>query len=426
MGSSEITNVINIRNEAPERIKVMAASTPSGKHEEFYKWCTKASHRYMPSQEDIAQYKFSGYLYESNPKGNGWVEIYAPSIVNKELLKINKETNQTYIEDLKGELSEVRFVQEVMAEFGEEEMGVYQRQYIEAAIEHGRRIGHRYTTDYTHEELKEFLSSPKRGPRMLGVDWDKYQAGTTMVAVELDRFAKNEHGVAEPVFKVLFRLEIPRSQFTYVNAINKIIELDEQYQFDWIAIDRGYGEVQLELLHDYGVKNPQTGMAEKVVGYQFSEKVEVRDPHTGKKDKKHLKPFMVNNSVNVFEKKKIVLNPEDDLLKEQLGAYVVKSISQSGMPTYTDDNEHAVDALNLCLLIFEQKYGDLMRRVISTRIVGFDQKDVFSDRVQSRSLEQEDKIVTKIKLGSQEAYIKDYSLKGAKRKNKSAFTRRMF
>lgn len=172
MGSSEITNVINIRNEAPERIKVIAASTPSGKHEEFYKWCTKASHHYRPSPDDVAKYQFNGYLHEHNPKGNGWVEIYAPSIVNKELLKTNKETNQTYIEDLKGELSEVRFLQEVMAEFGEEEMGVYQRQYIEAAIEHGRRIHHRYTTDYTHEELKNYLSSPRRGPRMMGVDWD--------------------------------------------------------------------------------------------------------------------------------------------------------------------------------------------------------------------------------------------------------------
>lgn len=175
------------------------------------------------------------------------------------------------------------------------------------------------------------------------------------------------------------------------------------------------------------MKNPETGLAEKVVGYQFSEKIEVRDPHTGKKDKKHLKPFMVNNSVNVFEKKKIVLNPEDDLLKEQLGAYVVKSISQSGMPTYTDDNEHAVDALNLCLLIFEQKYGDLMRRVISTRILGFDQKDIFFDKVASRALDKETAPVAKINLGGKEAYIKDCSLRGAKRKKKSQmFTRRMF
>lgn len=47
IGSSQITNIINIRNEAPERIRILAASTPSGKHEEFYKWCTGASKNYI-------------------------------------------------------------------------------------------------------------------------------------------------------------------------------------------------------------------------------------------------------------------------------------------------------------------------------------------------------------------------------------------
>ena len=172
MGSSEITNVINIRNEAPERIKVLAASTPSGKHEEFYKWCTGASHRFAPSKEDIDNYEFNGYLYECNEKGNGWTEIYAPSIVNKELLKINDETNRTYIEDLRAELSEMRFVQEVLAEFGEEEMGVYQKQYIQAAVDEGRRIGHRYVTDYNYDEYQDFIRKRKKTIRLLGVDWD--------------------------------------------------------------------------------------------------------------------------------------------------------------------------------------------------------------------------------------------------------------
>ena len=36
IGSNQITNILNIRNEAPERIRVICASTPSGKHEEYY------------------------------------------------------------------------------------------------------------------------------------------------------------------------------------------------------------------------------------------------------------------------------------------------------------------------------------------------------------------------------------------------------
>ncbi|MEG1870573.1 MAG: hypothetical protein RR192_01080 [Peptostreptococcaceae bacterium] len=190
-----------------------------------------------------------------------------------------------------------------------------------------------------------------------------------MVALELDKFHVNEHGKHEPKFKVIFRIEIPRSNFTYVNAINKIVELNDAYDFDWIAVDRGYGETQIELLHKYGMENPMTGLHDKVIGYQFGQKIEVRDPHTFKKDKKPLKPFMVNNSVVVLEKGKLILDPSDKLLIEQLESYRIKSISITGIPTYTDENEHAVDALNLCLLMFEQKYGTLMRTVVSSKML---------------------------------------------------------
>jgi ABC-type branched-subunit amino acid transport system ATPase component len=53
-------------------------------------------------------------------EGNGWTEVYSPSNVNKELLKINPDTQQTYLEDIHDELSEMRYEQEVMANFGEE------------------------------------------------------------------------------------------------------------------------------------------------------------------------------------------------------------------------------------------------------------------------------------------------------------------
>ena len=373
IGSSQITNIINIRNEAPERIRVIAASTPSGKHEEYYKWCTGATKRYYPKQEDIDNFKFTNYLVDDKGKeGNGWTEIYAPSIVNKELLKINPDTDKTYLQDIKDELSELRYDQEVMAEFGDEELGVYQKIYIQKAIEEGKRINHTYSTRMDSKSFNDLLRN-RTGPRILGIDWDKYQAGTTFVALELDKLYINEKGQHEPKFRVLFRLEIPKSSFTYVNAINKIVELNDIYDFDWIAVDRGYGETQIELLHKYGIENPHSGLKDKVVGYQFGQKIEVRDPHTMQKDKKPLKPFMVNNSVVVFEKGKIVLDPTDKVLIEQLESYRIKSISTTGVPTFTDENEHAVDALNLCLLIFEQKYGSLLRTVISSKVLALDE-----------------------------------------------------
>lgn len=376
IGSSQLTNIINIRNEAPERIRIMAASTPCGKHEEFYKWCVGASKSYVVKQEDIDNIRFTGYNIETaaerGEKGNGWVQVYSPSLVNRELLKINPDTEQTYLQDLKDELSELRYDQEVMANFGDEEMGVYQKRFIKAAIDEGRRVKHRHVDLEDEDEIRAFLRK-RKGPVVMAVDWDKVQAGTTMVGLYLDKEHINEHGYNEPKFKTFFRIEIPRTEFTYVNAVNKVVELNDMFDFDWIAVDRGYGEVQVELFKQYGIANPQSGLAEKVVGYQFGQKIEVRDPHTRKKDKKPLKPFMVNNSVLTFEKEKIVLDPSDKLLIEQLESYRIKSISTTGLPTYTDENEHAVDALNLCLLIIEQKYGALFKSVMTTKVLGIKQ-----------------------------------------------------
>ena len=390
IGSSQLTNIMNIRNEAPERIRMIVASTPCGKHEEFYKWCTQSSKSYKPNPDDVARFEFNGYevttaVETRDEKGNGWTEVYAPSIVNKELLKMNPVTEQTYLQDIKDELSELRYDQEVMAEFGDEEMGVYQKRFLQAAVRAGIDAQYRYV-DLNDREAIEEIKRHRTGPIVLGVDWDKVQAGTTMVAVQLDKNFINAEGQMEPKFKVLFRIEIPKTQFTYTNAVNKIIELNDAFDFDWIAVDRGYGETQIEMLHRYGIENPETGLHDKVVGYQLGEKIEVRDPHTHKLDRKPLKPFMVNNSVIVFEKEKMVFDPTDKQILEQFEGYRIKSISVTGLPTYSDDNEHAVDAVNLSLLIMEQKYGSLFKTVITSKILSLNEINRGEERITSRDL----------------------------------------
>ena len=371
IGSNQITNILNIRNEDPERIRLICASTPSGKHEEYYKWCQDASKKYFVTEKDKKDNTFSGFQITERKlgEGNGWTEIYAPSNVNKELLKINPDTQQTYLEDIREELSEMRYAQEVLAEFGEEELGVYQKQFIQLAIDEGKRINHKYITKWPADKREEYLKRTQGlNIRLLGIDWDKYANATNMVCVEYDRFHQDENGRIVPCFKILFREEIARSKFTYTNAMNRVIELNREYKFDWIAVDRGYGETQLELFHKYGEQHPESGLADKVVGYQFSQKIEVTDPYTRKKDEKHMKPFMVNNSVNIFEKRGIVLDPADKYIITELEEYRVQSISAAGLPTYTSENEHALDAMNLALLIFAQKYDDLLKKVYSSKI----------------------------------------------------------
>lgn len=413
IGSNQVTNILNIRNEAPERIRLICASTPSGKHEEYYRWCIGASKKYYPTQDDIKNNRFTGYKIDGKAvgEGNGWTEIYAPSNVNKELLKINPDTLQTYLEDIRDELSEMRYVQEVMAEFGEEELGVYQKKYIYEAIKEGERLGYRYITKWSKQDREAYLKRTQgQCIRILGVDWDKYAAATNMVCMEFDRFHQDADGRIVPLFKMLFRIEIARSDFTYVNAMNKIIELNDEYKFDWIAIDRGYGEVQLEMLHKYGLEHEETGLADKVIGYQFSQKIEVTDPYTRKKDSKDLKPFMVNNSVNLFEKGKIVLDPKDKTMIQQLEEYRVKSISASGKPIYTDENEHAIDSMNLALLAFEQHHGELLKKVFSIKTIFIGTLDNRDVDVKSRTLIGDEEV--EVPIGRIEAPSSTYGIIG--------------
>lgn len=413
IGSNQVTNILNIRNEAPERIRLICASTPSGKHEEYYRWCIGASKKYYPTQDDIKNNRFTGYKIDEKAvgEGNGWTEIYAPSNVNKELLKINPDTLQTYLEDIRDELSEMRYVQEVMAEFGEEELGVYQKKYIYEAIKEGERLGYRYITKWSKQDREAYLKRTQgQCIRILGVDWDKYAAATNMVCMEFDRFHQDADGRIVPLFKMLFRIEIARSDFTYVNAMNKIIELNDEYKFDWIAIDRGYGEVQLEMLHKYGIEHEETGLADKVIGYQFSQKIEVTDPYTRKKDSKDLKPFMVNNSVNLFEKGKIVLDPKDKTMIQQLEEYRVKSISASGKPIYTDENEHAIDSMNLALLAFEQHHGELLKKVFSIKTIFIGTLDNRDVDVKSRTLIGDEEV--EVPIGRIEAPSSTYGIIG--------------
>ena len=413
IGSNQVTNILNIRNEAPERIRLICASTPSGKHEEYYRWCIGASKKYYPTQDDIKNNRFTGYKIDEKAvgEGNGWTEIYAPSNVNKELLKINPDTLQTYLEDIRDELSEMRYVQEVMAEFGEEELGVYQKKYIYEAIKEGERLGYRYITKWSKQDREAYLKRTQgQCIRILGVDWDKYAAATNMVCMEFDRFHQDADGRIVPLFKMLFRIEIARSDFTYVNAMNKIIELNDEYKFDWIAIDRGYGEVQLEMLHKYGLEHEETGLADKVIGYQFSQKIVVTDPYTRKKDSKDLKPFMVNNSVNLFEKGKIVLDPKDKTMIQQLEEYRVKSISASGKPIYTDENEHAIDSMNLALLAFEQHHGELLKKVFSIKTIFIGTLDNRDVDVKSRTLIGDEEV--EVPIGRIEAPSSTYGIIG--------------
>lgn len=363
MGESEITNIMNIRNEAPERIKMIVASTPSGRRDSYYKWCVGATKTYAQDEQATAQNGRVTYSVTMKPwktradgsfetnqlgdkmrEGNGWTTIHAPSTVNPELLKVNPDTGLTYLEELKLDLTEMRFIQEVMAEFGESISGVFLKKHIDIAIGHGERLKLEYA--------KRKQDRPRKGPRILGVDWDKRKADTNMVGMEWDE--------EEQLFIPFFRKVIPRGEFTYSEAVEAIKEAEYEFKFDYMMIDAGHGEFQIEQLHIWADKY-RPGFAKKIIRLNLSEKVKVMDPVTKKVESKHIKPFMVNNAVLMFEREKVALAPKDRDTIVQFESYEVKSWGSDGRPTYTDENEHILDCIVFALYGFTKYYDDILK-----------------------------------------------------------------
>ena len=118
-------------------------------------------------------------------------------------------------------------------------------------------------------------------------------------------------------------------------------------------------EYQIETLRLYGERNPQSGLQHKVKRISFGSKLDVIDPITGEIDKKPLKQFMVNQLQIAFERGRMKLSPWDTVLHKQLTDYVVEKIGANGIPIFTSENEHYVDALGLAHLAFVQEFPEL-------------------------------------------------------------------
>lgn len=164
-------------------------------------------------------------------------------------------------------------------------------------------------------------------------------------------------------FRVIKRVEVPRSEYSYDNAVNLIVELNAQYNPAFIYCDAGAGEYQIERLHIIGDQQPHTGLKNKVKRINFKQNLEIVDPVTGHINKETLKPFMVTQLQIAFERSKVILSPFDEVLHKQLVDYTVERISQSGQPIFCSENEHFVDALGLSYLAMVLEFKDLTNMI---------------------------------------------------------------
>ncbi|MGL4820585.1 MAG: hypothetical protein ACRC5C_11490 [Bacilli bacterium] len=197
-------------------------------------------------------------------------------------------------------------------------------------------------------------------------------------------------------FKVINRIEIPKGEFTYDNAVRKLQELDEIYKPFAIYCDRGAGEYQIEML--------RKTLGKKVKGVHLGSSYEVRDPVSRTIDKKPLKPFIVNQTVLMMERGQLrIPNREyDEMLFRQMTNYqVIKHSSKTGEPTYSNTDEHALDAFMFCLLAFINELPDIASTIEvvtgakNVSVIKQERKDPFKEQVEKEKKKRDSNRIKK-------------------------------
>ena len=328
MSEADFDSVMIIAGERPD-IRTIMSSTPTGKRGKFYQACT------------IPEMGFNQHFHPSTHNPN-WCD------------KMEAE--------FRASLTASGYVHEVEAEFGVQDTGVFNKDDLDRARTF---LNYAYNPlDYYQERdvaetgnkpqmmlYDEYNPAPFNRFRTMGIDWDKYQASSSIVILD--------YNVSLGKFMILKRYEMPRAEYSYDAAVNAVIELNNIYKPAWIYADKGAGEYQLERLHIYGDEHPQSGLKNKLKGWSFSNKVDVYDPITGEKDSKPMKPFMVNQLQIAFERNNLMLSPWDDIIYKQLIDYEVEKMSASGIPSFSSKDEHYIDALGLAYLAMVLEFKKL-------------------------------------------------------------------
>jgi len=360
--------------DQPDKV-LIGASTPTGRRERFWEWCRSPRFK----------------------------EFWFPSYCNPYFSKEQEE-------EFREQYSPSGYRHEIEADWGEDSEGVYPRKFVDKAF---------ISPSWMY--VPEITSA--RSFHTIGVDWDKYGAGTNIVVTEVCSDSYEDSRFRGKI-KICYREEIARSEYTLTKAVDRIIQLNEIFNPKHIYVDRGFGEVQVELLKKYGVENPRSMLRDKVKGVSFAESVDVRDPYTKLMVKKEMKPFMVDNLRQFLENERLAIPESDEELYMQLISYVVVRTTQTGRPVFEAAGsamDHAHDALMLALLAITQNYGEFAKTNYATNTESFSNHFFASQQSSADSDDQEkDKV-----LVSNRSQALNPS-KGFRKSNSYKRVRRMF
>ena len=320
-----LDKVINpILATTPDTV-LIATSTPIGKKGKFNEWCLNRS---------------------------DFREDFLPSSVIPHWEQIKEEILR--------DTTEESFMAEYMAVFVDDEQGVFKKDWV-----YNARLDYTYDDAKSSTLLKKRLSLKSSTDRIvaIGIDWNK-NAGT--------EFYVAGYFPQDKIWIGLDAVNVASSQFSAKRWIRELIELNYKWKPDYIYADEGYGHTIIEDIKyesymlrgksDKSEKEIETAkLADKLISFNFSSNITLKDPITNKDVKKSGKHFLVENAIRILQEGLFKFPVEDTRLKDQFFNYIItKRQKNNNKPIYGKQNEqvgdHRLDAFMLALggLVLEE------------------------------------------------------------------------
>lgn len=291
----------------------------------------------------------TNYYYEKIyklPTADHEEKVYVPVVKNPEY-------SIEMVEEIKSSTPSSIWTTEWLLELGEADTAVFRKTDIAACT--------KWDWEYGIENID------LNKVRFIGVDWDKAQAGTNVAVFQYDPITR--------LIQVIYREEVSRDRFTYLNACNLILDLYDVYKPELVITDQGQGEVQWEYLQMESEKRGSE-LSNRLIKKAFNEKIEVLNPQTLEPEKKLLKPYLVGLLQKKVQEHAFMLPKHDEPLSNQfLGYKIVKTTANT--TKYSTHNEHVVDCCLFCMYGIWYLYeNDIDKKFVATN----SSMAVFNDR----------------------------------------------
>ena len=231
-----------------------------------------------------------------------------------------------------------------------------------------------FPPDAVKDAAKDYKYGFKRTPGyklVFGVDWNTAQNGTQITLLE---FNSRE-------YRVLNHIIISNISNVQTISVAKIIELNKALNPDYIFVDEGFGNTQIELLHQHGILDRLSRLEKKVVPIDF--KTSISYIINKKEIKKEPKQLMVGLLSKIIQDRRFSFSQYDNHkisgLWTQLRNFKVKKKTFGQTTTYSDGYFHGITAVMIALVGIYKYYSpyspDYVRE--NNFYASFDSSEVF-------------------------------------------------